>query len=134
MTDQYKAWYKRRLLERIFIIAIGAILAFCFLRLHTVLQRDFVDVHARLQDGSIINLNDPKPGENMQRMLQKGFYYEDPKDISLISSIVTQNLNSEETIDNIGELNKRKYDVNVEDAQSRGGDAFKKRAALSKGL
>jgi cell division protein FtsW (lipid II flippase) len=134
MPDQYKVWYKRRLLERIFIIAIGAVLAFCFVRLHAVLQRDFADVPSRLNEGSIVNLNDTKPGERMQQMLQKGFYYEDPKDIALISSVVTQNLHNEETIDNIGELNKRKYDVNVEDAQLRGGDAFKKRAALSKSL
>src|SRR5215204_5365045 len=110
-------------MERIFLMFISILFAFIFFQLFTVLKKDFEEVPKRLGEGSIINLNDPDPGIQMKLLLQRGFYFEDPRDVELISLIIGQRLNTrEERIDNIGELNKRKYDVEAEQAFQRGGE------------
>ena len=104
-------------MERIFLLLISALFAFIFFKLYSVLQNDFEEVPERVGDGSMFNLNEPDPGPRMKMLLKKGFYFEDPKDIELISSVIAQRLHPEAaTIDNIGELNKRKYDVEAEQA------------------
>src|SRR5215203_2699295 len=126
--EQVKHKHSGRGMERIFLMFNSILFAFIFFQLFTVLKKDFEEVPKRLGDGSMINLNDPDPGIQMKLLLQRGFYYEDPKDIQLISSIIGQRLNTQdERIDNIGELNKRKYDVEAEQAFQLGGESFKKR-------
>ena len=110
-------WLKRRGIERSFLLLGGIVLTLLFLKLFSVLERDFEEVPKRLLNGTMINLNEDKPGERVQTLLERGLYFQDPKDIRLIRSIVEQNLHTtDETIDNIGELNKRKYNVNAEQA------------------
>ena len=122
-------------MERIFLLLISALFAFIFFKLYSVLQNDFEEVPERVGDGSMFNLNEPDPGPRMKLLLQKGFYFEDPKDIELISSVIGQRLHPEAaTIDNIGELNKRKYDVEAEQAFAMGGESFKKRVELSRNI
>jgi cell division protein FtsW (lipid II flippase) len=124
-----------RIKERIGLLAITIILLLLFNSLFTVLKRDFTEVPARLQEGTIVNLNDNSPGQRLKQMLEKGYYFEDARDIQLISSIVSQRLNSENTIiDNIGELNKSKYNVNADEAFASGGASFKKRVVISRKL
>ena len=101
----------------------------------SVLKKDFEEVAQRTSEGSMMNLNDPDPGPRMKVLLQRGFYFEDPKDIELVRSVITQRLHPEaESIDNIGELNKRKYDVEADQAFTQGGESFKKRIRLSRTL
>jgi hypothetical protein len=83
-----------RIKERIGLIGIAVILLLLFNSLFTVLKRDFTEVPSRVAQGTIVNLNDENPGQRLKQMLEKGFYFEDPKDIQLISSIVSQRLNS----------------------------------------
>ncbi len=122
-------------MERIFILLSAALFAFIFFKLYSVLQNDFEEVPQRIEDGSMFNLNDPDPGPRMKLLLQKGFYFEDPKDIELISSVIAERLHPEAgAIDNIGELNKRKYDVEADQAFARGGESFRKRVQLSRNI
>jgi cell division protein FtsW (lipid II flippase) len=124
-----------RVKERIGLIGITIILLLLFNSLFTVLKRDFSDIPARVAQGTIVNLNDGSPGQHLKQMLEKGFYFEDPRDIQLISSVVSQRLNPEDNIiDNIGELNKSKYNVNADEAYSSGGESFKKRVEVSRKL
>ncbi|HVG16708.1 MAG TPA: FtsW/RodA/SpoVE family cell cycle protein, partial [Chitinophagaceae bacterium] len=124
-----------RSLERTFILLIGALMGFLFFNLHNVHKKDFEDVPRRLAAGTMINLNDENPGQSMKLLLQRDFYFEDKRDIDLISSVITQRLNTnEEPIDNIGELNKRKYDLEAGKAETSGGDSYRKRVALSRAL
>src|SRR5688572_23677186 len=133
--EQIKRKQSGRAMERIFLLFISILFAFIFFKLFTVLKKDFEEVPKRLGDGSMINLNDPDPGAQMKLLLKRGFYFEDPKDIELISSIIGQRLNTrDERIDNIGELNKRKYDVEAEQAFMLGGESFKKRVRLARSL
>ncbi|MCU7552035.1 FtsW/RodA/SpoVE family cell cycle protein [Chitinophagaceae bacterium LB-8] len=128
-------WLKRRNTERIFLLLVTFVLAVLFFRLFTVLKKDFAEVPRRLAEGSMVNLNDDRPGERIKALLQKGFYFEDKRDIDLASSVISQRLNTTEaTIDNIGELNKRKYDIDAEQAFAQGGDSYKKRVQLSRSL
>jgi cell division protein FtsW (lipid II flippase) len=121
--------------ERLFLLLASVVLGLLFYQMHTVLQRDFADVPKRLADGSMVNLNSDNPGQRLRQLLQQGFYFEDRRDIALISSVVTANLRSDEaTIDNIGELNKRKYFVPAEQAFAQGGESFQKRVKVSRGL
>ncbi|MEI6949248.1 FtsW/RodA/SpoVE family cell cycle protein [Paraflavisolibacter sp. H34] len=122
-------------IERVFILLASALFLFLFIRLYGELEKDFLEVPRRLQEGTLINLNDDRPGEQLKRLLQKGFYFEDPRDIDFIGSIVTERMGArKEVIDNIGELNKRKYDVEAEQAFARGGESFRKRVRLSRAL
>jgi cell division protein FtsW (lipid II flippase)/cell division protein FtsI/penicillin-binding protein 2 len=122
-------------LERTFIFLISALMAFLFFRLYAVLEKDWEEVPKRISEGSMINLNDADPAGNMRMLLQRGFYFEDPKDIAIAHSVLQQRMHTEaEKIDNIGELNKRTYDVNADLAFASGGEAYKKRVRVSRSL
>ncbi|HEX8462957.1 MAG TPA: FtsW/RodA/SpoVE family cell cycle protein, partial [Segetibacter sp.] len=126
---------KGRGVERLFLLLITVVMGLLFFQLFTRLQKDFAEVPKRLREGTIMNLNDNKPGERISVLLKKGFYFNDNRDIALISKIVGngRSLNAEKT-DNIGELNKSKYNVNTQQAATQGGEVFKKRALIERSL
>ncbi len=127
---------KRRNLERFFLLMICIVLGLLFFNLFNVLKRDFKDVYQRLANGTMVNLNDNNTDQRIRNLLEKGFYFEDPKDIQLVYSVVSQGVsnNNEGAIDNIGELNKAKYNINAEEAYAKGGVSFRKRILLSRSL
>jgi hypothetical protein len=105
------------------------------MKLFAILKFDFEGTDKRLADGSMINLNDVKPGERIRSLLKTGYYFDDPKDINLAAQYVTQGfVNSQEPIENIGALNKRQFNVPSEIAFAQGGESYKKRALLSRAL
>jgi cell division protein FtsW (lipid II flippase) len=119
--------------ERVFLLLITMVMGVLFYKLFTVLQRDFANVPGRLRDGTIMNLNDDKPGERIKTLLTKGFYFQDKRDIDLIGNVVANGINKTGGItDNIGELNKLNYNVSTEDAYVHGGAEFKKRARVER--
>ena len=121
--------------ERIFLLANTILLGLLFFTLFNVLQRDFAEVPQRLSNGTMINLKSNDPGGNMQTLLERGYYFDDKRDVELVRSIVAKGLNTEDgTIDNIGELNKQKYNINADEAFARGGESFKKRVEASRSL
>lgn len=129
------SWIRERNLERIFLLLIAGVLAFLFIRLFSILRKDFENTPKRLAEGSMINLNDGKPGERLGTLLSTGFYFEDPKDIAFAAQAVTQGFNkSADPIENIGALNKRLFNVPTEIAFTQGGESYKKRALLSRAL
>src|SRR4051812_5280561 len=103
--------FSNRKSERICLLLISVIMGLLFWKLFSVLQRDFTEVNTRIQKGTMINLNDNKTADNISNLLKKGLYYEDPKDIAFISETVAATKDSNSTIDNAGELNKKKYFV-----------------------
>ena len=107
---------------------------YLFLHLFEVIRKDFEEVPRRLQDGSMINLNNPNPADNLATLLQRGFYLEDPRDINLIRSVTANGFSSIKEMDNIGGLNKRAFEVSTDDAFAKGGAAFRRRARLSRTL
>jgi cell division protein FtsW (lipid II flippase) len=121
-------------MERLFLLLTGIILLILFGKLYFVLQQKFVDVDKRLQDGTIVNLNTPNTARNVASLLQKGYYFDDPKDVDYIKSTIASKVNIGEEIDNAGELNKRRYYVNADDAFANGGESFKKRVLVSRSL
>ncbi len=123
-----------RMTERFFLLLISVVMAFLFFQLFGVLKKDFTDVPQRLHNGTLMNLNDPEPGVQIKRLLEKGYYFSDKKDIDLIGSIVARGRSTGEEIDNIGELNKSKYNVSTEIAGRQGGEIFKKRVRVEKAL
>lgn len=128
-------WIKSRNIERVFLLALSAVLLFLFIKLFDVLKRDFEEVPRRLADGSMVNLNSDKLQEQLRNLLQKGYYLEDPKDIQLAYQTVAQGLQRRtEPMDNIGELNKREFSIPTEQAFVQGGVSFRKRAQLSRTL
>ncbi len=114
--------------ERIFLLLISLVMGVLFYKMYIVLNADFNDVPSRLKDGTMINLNDAHPAQNMKLLLQKGRYFRDGKDIDLISSTFERaRLANSVAIDNIGDLNKKQYGVSAETALAQGGESFKKR-------
>ena len=127
--------HRSRTGERLWLLAIIIVLALLFASLFTVLKRDFAQVSQRLADGTMVNLNEDNPGQRIKTLLERGFYFEDPRDIQLVSSIVSQQINTGgEDIDNIGELNKSKYNIDADKAFANGGASFKKRVQVSRAL
>ena len=122
-----------RNIERLWLLAVSIIMVVLFYTLYSVLKRDFEEVPQRLVNGSMINLTDENAGQRLNQLLTRGFYFEDPKDIRLISTVVAQRLTTGD-IDNIGELNKSKYNVNADEAYATGGESFKKRVETSRRL
>jgi cell division protein FtsW (lipid II flippase) len=116
------------------MLAIGVVLLYLFLQLFDVLRKDFEDVPQRLNDGSMINLNAPKPADNLASLLQRGFYFEDHRDIELVRSVAAKGLSGVIEMDNIGELNKRSFELTTDEAYSNGGESFRKRAKLARAL
>src|SRR5215203_144233 len=128
------SFIRNRNLERVFLLSIGAVLLYLFMQLFAVLRKDFEEVPRRLADGSMINLNSRKPADNLASLLQRGFYFEDQRDIALIRSVSEKGLNGMQEMDNIGELNKKAFELTTEDAYTKGGESFRKRAKLSRAL
>ena len=120
--------------ERLFLLLVSVVLAALFYQLFTVLQKDFKDIPNRIKNGTVMNLNDAEPGERIKVLLQRGFYFSDPRDIELISKVVARVRNQQaEPIDNVGELNKSLYKVSTTEARS-GGESFKKRLSVQQSL
>lgn len=134
MMEPEKSSVVSRKKERLFLLLAGIILSLFFIRLFFVLQRNFADVDKRLQDGTMVNLNAPNPAQNLKRLLEKGYYFEDENDINLIENIVAQRINTGKKFDNIGELNKQKYNIDADEAYSKGGKSFKERVLVSRAL
>ena len=110
-----------RNLERIFLLIISVVFGWLFYQLFTVLQKDFSEVPKRLAEGTMMNINDSKPGERIKTLLTKGFYFKDAKDIALISAEIEKEYTMHPGVtDNIGGLNKSKYYINAEYAYNQG--------------
>jgi cell division protein FtsW (lipid II flippase) len=123
-----------RRLERLFLLLTGILLAVLFGKLYLVLQQKFADVDKRLKDGTIVNLNAPNPAKNVAALLRKGYYFDDPRDINYIESVIAGRANAAGAFDNAGELNKRKYYVNADEAIEQGGESFRQRVLDSREL
>src|SRR4051794_16369157 len=96
----------RRNIERTFLLAVTVVFGFLFNQLFTVLKKDFSEVPQRLADGTMMNINDSKPGERITTLLTRGFYFKDKQDISLVSSVIEKEYAlSPGLMDNTGELN-----------------------------
>jgi cell division protein FtsW (lipid II flippase) len=121
-------------MERLFLLLTGIVLAVLFGKLYFVLQQKFVDVDKRLRDGTIVNLNAPNTARNVAALLQKGYYFDDPKDVDYIRATIAAKANAGQEFDNAGELNKRRFYVNADDAFANGGESFKKRVIVSRSL
>ncbi|MEO6522102.1 MAG: FtsW/RodA/SpoVE family cell cycle protein [Mucilaginibacter sp.] len=120
--------------ERIFLLVTGIVLALFFGRLYYVIQGNFADINRRLADGTMVNLNAGKPAQNMRELLEKGFYFEDKNDIDLVENVIAERITTGRKFDNIGELNKSKYNVNADEAFTKGGRSFKQRVIVSRAL
>ena len=127
-------WFNNRKLERLALILIFIVMALLFQKMFSVLQRDFVEVNTRLQNGTMVNLNDINDTVSIKNLLTKGLYFEDQKDIDFIASTIKTANDPSVVIDNIGELNKQKYFVNANEAFIKGGQSFKSRVVLSRNL
>src|ERR1700743_2223150 len=106
--------------ERIFLLLTSAVLLVLFGHLYLVLQDGMADVPKRLADGTMVNLNGKNPAQNLARMLQRGFYFDDQRDIDLIEKSVANEAGSGLKFDNIGELNKKQFDVRADEAFADG--------------
>lgn len=124
-----------RIIERVFLMLVSIVFGLLSFQLFSVLQKDFVTVNERLKSGTIVNLNDKNLAEKCKTLLAKGNYFSDTKDIDLVSkSIGIGRQKDVETIDNIGEINKGKYNINTELAFSNGGEIYKRRAKLQQSI
>jgi cell division protein FtsW (lipid II flippase) len=124
-----------RNLERSFLLIGSIVLALLFYRLYTVMKKDLDEVFPRLQAGTMINLNADKREERFRALLERGYYFTDIRDIDLAAKTLARGFASGEPyIDNIGELNKRRFNVNTEDAFNLGGESYKKRVQVARML
>ena len=52
--------------ERIFLLLISIVMSVLFYKIYLVLNTDFAEVPSRLSKGTMINVNDPHPAQNMK--------------------------------------------------------------------
>lgn len=124
-----------RKLERLFLVLLTIVFGILFFSLYQVHNDDFEEVDSRLAKGSMVNLNAGKADEKIQDLLITGYYFDDKKDIQLIRSVISKGYGSiTSEIDNIGELNKRRFFVNADEAYAVGGEVFKRRVTASRAL
>ena len=117
------------------MLLLGSVLVYLFLQLHEVLQKDFAEVPQRLQEGSMVNLNSDRLDQRIKFLLEKEFYFEDPRDVQLAYSVVARGMSADDVgMDNIGELNKQRFSISTQDALDKGGISFRKRAILARTL
>ncbi|KIO78454.1 cell cycle protein [Pedobacter lusitanus] len=125
---------KGRNQERLFLGLIAVLLVILFVRLFGVLQGRIKDVDQRLKDGTIVNLNAPEPAKAVKALLTRGYYLEDPLDVDIIGNAIAAQETKGLSFTNIGDLNKRKFNVTADEAYTNGGVAFKKRVVVSRSL
>ncbi|RZJ19965.1 MAG: FtsW/RodA/SpoVE family cell cycle protein, partial [Acinetobacter sp.] len=123
-----------RIRERIFILLIGVVFSLFFYQLYQVIQPRFEEVSPRLKAGTMVNLNAPKPAQSIRKLLKNGYYFEDNRDMDLIEKTVATATQTTGQLDNIGELNKRKYFLLADEAFEQGGKSFKARVMASRAL
>lgn len=134
MSEQIRQSPNRKA-ERIFLLLATLILGALFVTLYFAQQENFKDVYKRLNEGTMMNLNEPDPGKKIKTLLTKGYYFEDKNDVLLIENVVSNStLLHKEPIDNIGELNKKNFFVPADVAFSNGGKNFKERVLASRML
>jgi hypothetical protein len=74
-----------RNLERSFLLVGSIVLALLFYKLFTVIEKDLQEVAARLQAGTMLNLNADKREERFRALLERGYYFTDRRDIELVA-------------------------------------------------
>jgi cell division protein FtsW (lipid II flippase) len=120
--------------ERLFLLMIAAVLGLLFVRLFYIEQKNFTDVDKRLQDGSMVNLNAKNPAKNIRALLEKGYYFEDKQDIDLIENVIAGRITAGSKFENIGDINKKKFYVDADEAMTKGGKSFRERVIVSRSL
>ncbi len=120
--------------ERLFLALIAFVLILLFGRLYYIEQNNFADVAKRLHDSTMVNLNAKNPAKNVRTLLERGYYFEDKRDIDLIENVIAERTKKGNKFENIGELNKKRYDVNADTAMSQGGKSFQQRVIVSRSL
>lgn len=120
--------------ERLYLGLIAVLLLIAFFKLFGMLQGRMKDIGQHLKDGTIVNLNAPDPAKSLGTLLTRGYYLDDPKDIELISSVIAAKQLPGQSFSNIGDLNKRKFNLPADEAYAQGGLSFKKRVAVSRAL
>jgi cell division protein FtsW (lipid II flippase) len=132
--DQETMIPRGRKKERLFLALIAFVLILLFGRLYYMEQRNFTDVAKRLHDGTMVNLNAKNPAKNVRTLLERGYYFEDRRDIDLIEKVVAERIKVGGKFENIGELNKKRYAINADTAMSQGGKSFQQRVIVSRSL
>jgi cell division protein FtsW (lipid II flippase) len=123
--------FSARRTERLFLFVGSVVLIVFFVTLFFQLQRELNPRMRGVQEGTVVNLNEPTAAENLGRLLMKEYYVQDPKDAAyIVDAVASKKQNIE--IDNVGELNKKRFSVNANDAYTRGGEDLKKRVLQSR--
>lgn len=120
--------------ERLFLLLIAIVLGLLFVRLYYIEQKNFTDVDKRLQDGTMVNLNAKDQAKNIRRLLERGYYFEDKRDITLVEDVFADRLTAGSKFENIGDINKKKFFVDADDAMAKGGKSFQQRVLVSRSL
>lgn len=125
---------RKRREERLFILLLTVLFLALFFKLHGVLEQRTANTEQNLASGTFVNLNGAEPVKGVTGVLSKGNYDLDRRDIAFIGAVLDARLGQGERFENIGELNKKKYNVPAEEAYAQGGESYKKRVLVSRSL
>ncbi len=124
-----------RHIERFLLVLVAAVLGGLFYTLLPVLQADFRDVDGKLKQGELVNLNAPDASQALASLLTNGYYFEDKRDVAFSQKAFADARRADSSIiDNVGDLNKRRFWVLADEAFAQGGRSYKKRVTLSRAL
>jgi cell division protein FtsW (lipid II flippase) len=119
---------------RLYLLGATLMLLLLFCRLFINLMPGLDVAKASLANGQALTLKAGLKSSSLKRLFADGNYYSDPKDAALVADSLTARLAQDNTLDNLGAINKRLFAVATPKSwQSRiGGADFRNRLQLSR--
>ena len=133
MAIHHKTTTFSRVQERRLLAGITALMFLLFGSLYYNLQPQLQEAQQGYADGSIVNLSKTASNTNgLQALLQKNNYVNDKTDLSFLMAQLSQKLQTNKPLENLGGLNKKAFTVPVSLAQSQGGSEYRGRVEASR--
>ncbi|ADB37330.1 FtsW/RodA/SpoVE family cell cycle protein [Spirosoma linguale] len=124
----------KSLTERLYLPIASVMLLLLFYRLYTNFRPALDQAKQAYASGQALNLTTDLKSAAIERLLTTGNYYADPKDVTLVADSLPAKLLQNQTLDNLGAINKRQFSIvaPVKWRSRIGGADFQSRLRLSR--
>ncbi|GAB4043066.1 FtsW/RodA/SpoVE family cell cycle protein [Spirosoma litoris] len=96
---------------RLYLIGASVMLLALFARLYMNLFPGLSKAKEAFASGQALLLDEKLKSTSVQRLLNSGNYYSDPKDIAFVADSLAAKLRQNGSLDNLGAINKRQFSV-----------------------
>ncbi|QMW04191.1 FtsW/RodA/SpoVE family cell cycle protein [Spirosoma foliorum] len=96
---------------RLYLVGASVMLLVLFARLYMNLFPGLSKAREAFASGQALLLDEKLKSTSIQRLLNSGNYYSDPKDIAFVADSLAAKLRQNGSLDNLGAINKRQFSV-----------------------